>query len=147
MEGKGNRLYVIAYGTIKTDTSKNLPEKLGELFKGFNEIIVKYSPDEVAVENIFTAENPRSALLLGQARAAVMLPAVNSGIPVYEYSALQVKKAVTGHGKAEKGQVAEMVRRLLSLKAAPKPADITDALGVAICHIHSAPALKRMALK
>jgi len=76
-----------------------------------------------------------------------MLPAVNRGIAVYEYSALQVKKALTGHGKAEKHQVAGMVRRLLSLKEAPKPADAADALGVAICHIHSAPALKRLALK
>jgi crossover junction endodeoxyribonuclease RuvC len=146
VEEKGNTLKTLAYGTVKTPaTIKELPRRLGHIFREFEKLAEKYSPDEVAVENVFFAENAKSALFLGQARAAAILPFVKAGLPVGEYTALQIKKAMTGQGRAEKRQVGKMVCRILGLKETPKPADITDALAVAICHIHSAPFLKRAA--
>lgn len=144
VEEKGNTLKALGYGTIKTPASiKELPARLGHIFREFETLIEKYSPDEIAVENVFFAENAKSALVLGQARAAAILPFVRVGLPVGEYTALQIKKATTGQGRAEKRQVAMMVCRILGIKETPKPADITDALAIAICHIHSAPFLKR----
>lgn len=146
IEVRGNSLKALAYGTVKTPTSiKELPGRIGHIFREFEAVVAKYQPDETAVENVFMAENARSALLLGQARAAAILPSVKAGIPVGEYTALQIKKATTGQGRAEKRQVGKMVCRILGLKETPKPADVTDALAVAICHIHSAPFLKKVA--
>ena len=146
VEEKGNTLKALAYGAVKTPASiKEFPARLGHIFHEFEKIAEKYSPDEVAVENVFFAENAKSALLLGQARAAAILPFVKASLPVGEYTALQIKKAATGQGRADKRQVGKMVCRILGLKEAPKPADITDALAVAICHIHSAPFLRRAA--
>jgi crossover junction endodeoxyribonuclease RuvC len=101
-------------------------------------------PDAIAVENPFLSRNVRSALQLGQARAAALLPAAKAGIPVFEYAPRQVKVAVVGHGDAEKGQVARMVMVLLSLPSAPTPLDAADALAVAICHAHHSAGLRRL---
>lgn len=144
VEERGNRLVAVTFGAVKPPPSKELHPRLKYLFEAFTEIVVQYRPDEVAVENVFFAENARSALQLGQARAAAFLPALAAGVPFSEYSALQVKKALTGNGRAEKGQLARLVCRLLNLKETPKPEDITDALAVAVCHINSAPMKKRL---
>lgn len=141
----GGRMTAVDYGVIKPPPTKELAPRLKKIFESFSEIIENHKPDEVAVENIFFAKNARSSLLLGQARAAACLPGLLKNLPFYEYSALEVKKALAGSGRAEKSQVAEMVRRLLALKETPKPDDITDALAVAICHIHSSALLRRMA--
>ena len=145
VESDGNRLTAIHYGVIKPPPAKETPPRLKWIFEKFLEIVKEYRPDEVAVENVFFAKNARSALLLGQARAAACLPSLLADLPLHEYSALEVKKALTGSGRAEKSQVADMVCRLLSIKETPKPDDVTDSLAIAICHIHSSAHLRRVA--
>ena len=132
----GNRLLHIDNGAIFTDSATNFPDRLKKIFDGLTEIIAQYHPVQVAVENIFFASNPQSALKLGQARGAAIVAAVNCGLPVAEYTALQVKQAVVGQGKAAKEQVQQMVKILLSLPEIAQE-DASDALAVAICHINS----------
>ena len=136
VEKVGNRLVHIDNGAIFTDTAADFPGRLKKIFDGLLEIISQYHPDEVSVENIFFATNPQSALKLGQARGAAIVAAVHCGLPVAEYSALQVKQAVVGQGRAEKEQVQKMLKALLGLPEIAQ-ADASDALAVAICHINS----------
>lgn len=136
VEKAGNRLVHIDNGAIFTETAADFPGRLKKIFDGLLEIIELYRPDQVAIENIFFSTNPQSALKLGQARGAAIVAAVHSGLPVAEYTALQVKQAVVGQGQAEKGQVQKMIRALLSLPEIAQ-ADASDALAVAICHINS----------
>ncbi|MBV5339402.1 MAG: crossover junction endodeoxyribonuclease RuvC [Deltaproteobacteria bacterium] len=132
----GNRLIHIDNGAIFTDTAADFPGRLKKIFDGLLEVIAQYRPDQVAIENIFFASNPQSALKLGQARGAAIVAAVHCGLPVAEYSALQVKQAVVGKGKAAKEQVQKMLLVLLGLPEIAQ-ADASDALAVAICHINS----------
>jgi len=136
VEKAGNRLVHIDNGAIFTDKAADLPGRLKKIFDGLLEVIAQYRPDQMAIENIFLATNPQSALKLGQARGAAIVAAVHSGLPVAEYSALQVKQAVVGKGRAEKEQVQKMVKALLGLPEIAQ-ADASDALAVAICHINS----------
>ena len=128
----GSRLRYVASGCIKTEDGE-LPGRLKTLLNGVREVVSVYSPDEVAVEKVFVNVNPQSTLLLGQARGAVICGAVMCDLPVLEYTALQVKQAVVGYGKAHKDQVQHMVQRLLALDVQPGP-DAADALACAICH-------------
>lgn len=137
---QGNKLAYIASGTINTPTQSDLPERLKTIFSSVTEVIRIYQPDCAAVEKVFVNVNPQSTLLLGQARGAAISALVNANLPVSEYTALQLKQAVVGHGKAHKQQVQDMVQRLLLLPELPGP-DAADALGVAICHAHSGDAL------
>lgn len=134
IEKTGQKLSYLASGVVKSGEGE-LPQRLGVLFAGLNEVIATYQPDTCAVEIVFVNVNPQSTLLLGQARGAVICAAVSSNIPVAEYTALQIKQAVVGHGKAAKEQVQEMVKRLLNLPVAPT-ADAADALACAIAHAH-----------
>ena len=118
----------------------DLATRLKVLLEGLREVIAQHGPVEVAVEKVFVNVNPQSTLLLGQARGAAISAAVLANLPVAEYTALQVKQAVVGHGKAAKEQVQEMVRRLLDLPGAPSP-DAADALACAIAHAHAAQGL------
>ena len=136
VEQVGNRLVHIDNGAIFTDAAADFPGRLKKIFDGLLDVIAKYQPGQVAVENIFFATNPQSALKLGQARGAAIVAAVHCGLPVFEYSALQVKQAVVGQGRAEKGQVQKMLKALLGLPEIAQ-ADASDALAVAICHINS----------
>ncbi|HCE07513.1 MAG TPA: crossover junction endodeoxyribonuclease RuvC [Oxalobacteraceae bacterium] len=136
---QGNQLAYIASGTIKT-ADADLPQRLKTIFQGVSEIIRTYSPDCAAIEKVFVNVNPQSTLLLGQARGAAICALVSADLAVAEYTALQVKQAVVGHGKAHKQQVQDMVQRLLLLSGMPST-DAADALGVAICHAHSGEAL------
>lgn len=134
----GQKLSYIASGTIESgDPSKGLPERLGALYAGVKEVLDTYQPESAAIEEVFLNVNPRSTLMLGQARGAVIAALVSAKLPVAEYSALRVKQAIVGTGRAAKPQVQEMVRRLLRLNRAPG-ADASDALGVAICAAHHA---------
>ena len=134
----GQKLSYIASGTIESgDPSKGLPERLGALYAGVKEVLDTYQPESAAIEEVFLNVNPRSTLMLGQARGAVIAALVSAKLPVAEYSALRVKQAIVGTGRAAKPQVQEMVRRLLRLTRAPG-ADASDALGVAICAAHHA---------
>ncbi len=143
IDKQGNRLSYIASGTINTPTTDELPERLKIIFNGVSEIIRTYQPDCAAVEIVFVNVNPQSTLLLGQARGAAISSLVNASLPVSEYTALQLKQAVVGHGKAEKQQVQDMVQRLLCLPELPG-SDAADALGIAICHAHNGDATEAL---
>ncbi len=144
IEKHGNQLHYVASGCIKSNDREALPTRLGTLFAGISEVIATYRPDQAAVEIVFVNVNPQSTLLLGQARGAAMTALVHGGLSVAEYTALQVKQAVVGHGKAAKQQVQDMVVRLLKLEGAPS-SDAADALACAICHAHGGQGLGAMA--
>jgi crossover junction endodeoxyribonuclease RuvC len=135
----GGKLHYVASGCVRNTTGE-LPERLKIILRDLASVIAEHSPTEVAVEKVFVNANPHSTLLLGQARGAAISAAVLADLPVAEYTALQIKQAVVGHGKAAKGQVQEMVKRLLALPAAPS-ADAADALACAICHAHGGEGL------
>ncbi len=143
----GAELTYVASGTISTTQLEKgqLPARLKLLFDGVREVADRYQPDSASVEIVFVNVNPQSTLLLGQARGACVTALVSLDLPVAEYTALQMKQAVVGYGRADKTQVQEMVRRLLKLPGLPGP-DAADALGLAITHAHAAKALARLAL-
>ena len=140
----GNKLAYVASGCIKTDAAGSLPERIKTLLDGIAEVIATYRPQQAAVEIVFVNVNPQSTLLLGQARGAAISALVTANLPVAEYTALQVKQAVVGHGKAAKEQVQQMVMRLLNLPGIPSP-DAADALGCAICHAHGGQGMGSLA--
>jgi crossover junction endodeoxyribonuclease RuvC len=129
------KLAYVASGCIKTDAEGSLPQRIKTIIDGIAEIVATYQPQQAAVEIVFVNVNPQSTLLLGQARGAAIAALVASDLPVAEYTALQVKQAVVGHGKAAKEQVQAMVTRLLALPGTPS-ADAADALACAIAHAH-----------
>jgi len=131
----GNTLSYVASGCIKSDATGSLPQRIKTILDGLVEIIATYGPQQAAVEIVFVNVNPQSTLLLGQARGAAISALVTADLPVAEYTALQVKQAVVGHGKAAKEQVQAMVARLLKLPGTPSP-DAADALACAIAHAH-----------
>lgn len=136
VEMVGNRLIHVANGAIVTPLKESMAARLAAIHHGLAEVVAAYRPTEVGIESIFQARNPRSALLLGQARGVALLAAELAGLPLVEYTPMQVKAAVVGYGKAEKHQVQEMVRRLLALPGEPR-SDAADALAVAICHLQT----------
>ena len=142
IEQVGNRSRALAFGTISTSGAEMAP-RLGTIFAGLCEVMSAHMPEEVSIEKVFMARNPDSALKLGQARGAALTAVVQSGVPVFEYSARQVKQAVVGRGGAEKVQVAEMVKHLLGLEKRPQE-DAADALAIALCHAHTRVSLARM---
>lgn len=146
IDAEGARLHYVASGTISTTHIEqgDLPARLKVLFDGIREVVVRYQPQSAAVEIVFVNVNPQSTLLLGQARGACLTALVSTDLPVAEYTALQMKQAVVGHGRAQKAQVQEMVKRLLKLPGLPGP-DAADALGIAITQAHAGAALKRIA--
>jgi crossover junction endodeoxyribonuclease RuvC len=133
---EGNRLRHVDNGIIKTRSSEALPLRLKTIYDGLTSILREFSPEAVAVEQVFLAKNPRAALTLGHSRGSAVLSAVNLGLEVHEYSALQVKSAVVGYGHAGKQQVQQMVKALLKLPEVAQE-DAADALAVAICHANS----------
>jgi crossover junction endodeoxyribonuclease RuvC len=146
----GSRHSIVICGAIATTTAATFPDKLLLIHRRLAEILRECRPDCVAIENVFHSINVRSALKLGHARGVAMLAAVEAALPVSEYTPAEIKRAVVGHGRAEKAQVQHMVRLLLHLPAAPTPHDAADALAVAICHVHTqrpARALSSMTAK
>lgn len=143
----GQALSYVASGTIKTThlDKGDLPARLKVLFDGIGELRTRYQPDTAAVEIVFVNVNPQSTLLLGQARGACLTALVSCNLPVAEYTAMQMKQAVAGSGKAAKAQVQQMVTRLLQLPVVPGE-DAADALGIAITHAHAAVATARLQL-
>jgi len=136
VDQQGNKLVHVDNGAIFTDSATDFAGRLKQIFDGLSAVIIEYRPEQVAVENIFFSTNVQSALKLGQARGAAIVAAVHAGLPVSEYTALQVKQAVVGQGRAEKGQVQKMLKALLSLPEIAQE-DASDALAVAVCHINS----------
>jgi crossover junction endodeoxyribonuclease RuvC len=135
---------LVTYGCIRTETD-SFPARLKQIYDGIYQVAHEYRPDELAIEQVFMHKNADSALKLGQARGAAICGGMAAGLPVYEYAAREVKLALVGKGSAEKSQVQHMVRFLLRLNEA-LPADASDALGVAMCHIHHRQTLRRMGL-
>ena len=133
IEASGSKLAYVASGAVRIPTGDELPIRLKAILDGLAEVIATYRPDIAVIEKVFVNTNPQSTLLLGQARGAAICALVTANLPVSEYTALQIKQAVAGHGKAHKSAVQEMVRRLLKLSGTPGT-DSADALAAAICH-------------
>jgi len=137
---QGDQLKVVDYGCWMTSPKDSLAERLCQINHGLEEVLHKYNPQVVAVEELFFNKNVRTALAVGQARGVVLLTAAKAGLGIKEYTPLQVKQALVGYGRAEKQQVQFMVKMLLNLKEVPKPDDTADALAIAICHAYSSKA-------
>jgi crossover junction endodeoxyribonuclease RuvC len=137
IENNKGKLKCLAYGSIKTSSKKELPERLVELNQELNNIIKEYKPKIVGVEELFFCKNVKTALTVGHARGVILLTLKQNKLNPHEYTPLQIKQAVTSYGKADKGQVQGMVKVMLNLKEIPKPDDAADALAVAICTANS----------
>ena len=143
LDKAGTKLAYVTSGCIRTHAGSDLALRLKTILDGLAEVIASAQPDQVALEKVFVNKNPQSTLALGQARGTAICAAVMRGLPVSEYTALQVKQAVVGNGHAAKEQVQEMVRRLLVLEGNPNP-DAADALACAICHAHGGQGLGKL---
>jgi crossover junction endodeoxyribonuclease RuvC len=132
----GTRHRMVTCGALATSARDSFPERLRTIHDGLRTLITAEAPHCVVIENLFHARNVRSALTLGHARGVAMLAAVESDLPVFEYTPAEIKVAVVGYGRAEKGQVQQMVKLLLGLDTAPTPHDAADALAIALCHAH-----------
>lgn len=137
LEYNGNKFKVGEYGAITTPAGMEFSKRLKVLYDDLTAILIKFQPDFVAMEELFFNTNVKTAIAVGHARGVLILAAENIGIPVFEYTPLQVKQAVVGYGRADKTQVQQMVKALLGLQAVPKPDDVADALAIGICHAHS----------
>ncbi len=138
VEQRGETLQAVTFGAISTRASLPFAQRLLRIHQELRALLRRTRPDCAAVEAVFFAKNVQSALRLGQARGVALLALAEESVAIHEYSALEVKQAITSYGRAGKGQVQEMVRLLLHLPEAPAPADAADALAVAICHHHAA---------
>ncbi len=137
IEYDGFKFKTIDYGAITTPAHTPLPARLKMVYDDMNYVIEKFKPDQVAIEELFFNNNAKTAIAVGQARGVLILAAENKKIPVYEYTPLQVKQGVVGYGRADKKQVQQMVKAMLSLHEIPKPDDTADALAIAVCHAHT----------
>lgn len=137
-ESEDGSLSVVGFGVITTPADSPMPKRLLELYSKLYEILVLHRPESGAVEKLFFSRNARTAISVGQGRGVALLALAQAGLPAAEYTPMEVKQAVAGYGGADKTQVQEMVRALLSMEEVPQPDDAADALAVAICHLHSA---------
>jgi crossover junction endodeoxyribonuclease RuvC len=133
----GNKFEVLDYGAVLTDSCEEFPKRLKKIYDGYTRLFDLYKPDAVAIEELFYNKNAKTAIAIAEARGVHLLAAENCGIPLYEYTPLQIKQGIVGYGRAEKKQVQEMVRIILHLESVPKPDDVADGLAAAICHAHS----------
>tara|TARA_Y100001970_G_C13738552_1_gene605040 strand:+ start:152 stop:628 length:477 start_codon:yes stop_codon:yes gene_type:complete len=138
IESKMNQLQLCAYGTVKPNSKDNIPRRLNYLFGEINKVLDQFLPDIVAIEDSFYSKNVKSAMTLGQARAAIILAAEQASIPIHEFAPRKVKMSVCGNGAASKEQVSYMVTKILNLSEPPKPMDVSDAMAVGICYINQA---------
>ncbi len=135
IETKKRKNKVLGYGCIKTTPKTLFPQRLKMIYQELGKIIREYSPDVVAMEQLFFARNARTAISVGQAQGMVFLAAADADLDVVKYPPLQIKMTLTGKGRAEKSKVQKKIKRLLRLKKIPRPVDASDALAVALCHI------------
>ena len=138
VNGERGKITPVKYGAIRTDAGLALHTRLLSIAEDMDSLISIFKPDAVAVEELFFNTNVKTAISVAHGRGVILLTATRLGIPIYEYTPLQVKQAVVGYGRAEKKQVMELTRMLLGMNKIPKPDDAADALAIAICHIHSA---------
>jgi len=134
IRGSGDEVQYVSSGTIAAARAATRYERLREIYSGIERVIREFQPTHVAIEDVFYSKNPKSALVLGEARGAAILAAALAGIPIYEYSAREVKQSVTGNGAADKSQVSYMLGKILGLSPLPKRADESDAIAIAMCH-------------
>jgi crossover junction endodeoxyribonuclease RuvC len=144
VEGSGHSYRLVEFGVVKLSTSTSFPSRLLKICRGLEAVVDKLKPDACAIEEAFYAVNPKVILKLGQVRGVALLVAESAGLEIGEYSPRLVKQTVAGYGNADKRQVQEMVKVLLSLQAVPEPHDAADALAVAICHFHHAGVRERL---
>lgn len=132
-----NRFNVLEYGAVTTEAKDKFSSRLNQIYAQMNEIIVRCKPDAISIEKLYFNTNTTTAIDVAQARGVILLAAVKNNVPIYEYTPLQVKSAVTGYGRAEKKQVMDMIKNILRLEKIPKLDDTADALAIAVCHAHS----------
>jgi len=141
VESSGSKQRMVACGAINTPAGVRLSARLLQIASDLEELISKFNPDALAIEELFFNNNVTTGIGVAQARGVVLMTAEKMGLPIYEYNPSQVKQAVVGYGKAEKRQVMDMTKRLLGLSAVPKPDDAADAVAIALCHARSATSL------
>ena len=137
LDFNNSRFCTVAYGSIQTPAGMETSRRLLGIYRELNGIIEKYHPEQMAIEELFFTKNITTGIRVAEARGVVLLCGEKAGIPLSEYTPMQVKQAVAGYGLADKNQVIQMVTRILNLPAPPKPDDTADALAIAICHAHS----------
>lgn len=135
---KSNSYKPLGFGAITTDADTDFNKRLQIIYDEIYTLLNRCRPDAMAIERLYFTTNQKTAIMVAEARGVILLAAQKLGIPIFEYTPLQVKTTVTGYGKAKKPQVMEMTRRLLNLKEVPKPDDTADALAIALCHIQAA---------
>ena len=136
--GDGDDLQMVAAGVVRTAAGTPLPQRLQIIYNDLTALIKEWQPETSAIEELFFSKNAKTALAVGHGRGVAMLALANANLPIAEYKPLEVKQAVTGYGGADKQQIQQMVKLLLSLEDIPRPDDAADALAIAICHVHSA---------
>jgi len=139
----GNKFVHTAHGVIETTKKEKLSYRLNEIFESVNEIIGRYEPEELAIEQLFFFRNVTTALAVSEARGVIQLASFREGLKIFEYTPFEIKQAVTGNGRAEKGQMQRVLKMFLGLQSTPKPDDAADALAAAICHANSRGSHKR----
>jgi crossover junction endodeoxyribonuclease RuvC len=144
-DANGQRYRLVEFGAVRLKSSATFSSRLLKISRALDEIITRLRPDACAIEEAFLANNPKVTLKLGQVRGVALLAAESAALEIGEYSPRSIKQTVAGYGNAEKQQVQEMVRILLSLTSVPEPHDAADALAVAICHFHHAGIQERLA--
>ena len=138
IQGDRARQQVVQYGAIRTEAGGPLAPRLKQIYQDACLLIEQFSPDVIAIEELFFNTNVTTGMAVSQARGVLLLAGETMGVPLFEYTPLQVKQAITGYGRAEKQQMMEMVRRLLGMQQIPRPDDAADALAIALCHMRSA---------
>ena len=143
VDSEGGTPRMVQYGAINTPANTPLATRLVQIEQDLMELLDQFKPDEVAIEELFFSKNITTGIAVAHARGVILATVEKAGIPLYEYTPMQVKQAVVGYGLAEKNQVMDMTKRLLKLRSVPKPDDAADALAIAICHARSATSLLR----
>lgn len=138
---ENNDFRLLGYGAVTTDKDMPFNERLKKIYDDLTELLEKFKPDAVSIERLYFNTNQKTAIDVAQARGVIVLAVQNMGIPIYEYTPLQVKQSMVGYGRAEKTQVQEMTKMFLHLDKIPKPDDAADALALAICHGHASGSL------
>ena len=134
----GNKFVLVDCGAIITKSTESFPLRLTKIYNELNEIVEKYKPDTMSVEELFFNKNTKTAIHVAQARGVILIVGCKNNVDTFEYTPLQIKQAVTGYGRADKVQVQKMVQSILKIADLPKLDDITDSIAVGICHAHSA---------
>ena len=145
VEYMGNRFAPVGYGAVITEKDTPFEQRLIEIYDGVLDMCKRYQPEALSIEKLYYQHNQTTVIGVAEARGVILLAAAKCGVPIYEYTPMQVKQAVVGYGLADKKQVMDMTKRLLKLKAVPRPDDAADALAIALCHARSATSLLRRA--